>query len=111
MEVWIDGPKAEPNGVIILDLDHEPTGTELFLWSIATAPKARGTGLGNALLDFVENRARALGRSAVSLATNSRLKDRIAWYQRRGFTISHYEELPDRTLVGMRKTISDPAKA
>ena len=29
MEVWIDGPKAEPNGVIILDLDHEPTGTEL----------------------------------------------------------------------------------
>ncbi len=105
MELWIEGPRSDPNGVIVLDLMHDPSGKELFLWSIATAPAARGSGLGNALLAFVESRAQALGRPFVSLATNSRLKERIAWYQRHGFAISHYEELADRTLVGMKKAI------
>lgn len=111
MELWIAGPRSHPNGIVILDLMHDPFGKELFLWSIATAPETRGTGLGNTLLTFVERRAQDLGRPFVSLVTNSRLSERISWYKRHGFNITHHEDLADRTVVGMRKAVGDSTEA
>lgn len=108
MELWIEGPREKPEGVVILDPTHEPPDDALFLWSIATAPAQRGRGLGNRLLDFVEDRARALGRKAVTLVTNSRLEERRDWYLRHGFVITRHETLTDRTVIHMRKNLVDP---
>ena len=106
MEFWIEGPRDNPDGLVILDPTHEPPGDALFIWSIATAPDQRGKGLGNKLLDFVEARAKALNRCAVTLVTNSRLPERIDWYLRHDFVIMRHETLADRTVVHMRKNIA-----
>ena len=106
MEFWIEGPLDHPEGLVILDPTHEPPGDALYIWSIATAPEQRGKGLGNRLLDFVEARAKALNRRAVTLVTNSRLPERIAWYLRHDFVIMRHETLADRTIVHMRKNLA-----
>ena len=106
MEFWIEGPLDHPEGLVILDPTHEPPGDALYIWSIATAPEQRGKGLGNRLLDFVEARAKALNRRAVTLVTNSRLPERIAWYLRHDFVIMRHETLADRTIVHMRKSLA-----
>ena len=105
MEFWIEGPRERPEGLVILDPTHEPPGDALFIWSIATSPDQRGRGLGNKLLAFVEDRARALGRKAVTLVTNDRLTERINWYLRHGFIITRHETLTDRTVIHMRKDL------
>ena len=105
MEFWIEGPREKPEGLVILDPTHEPPGDALFIWSIATSPDQRGRGLGNKLLDFVEERARALGRKAVTLVTNNRLTERIDWYLRHDFVITRHETLTDRTVIHMRKNL------
>ena len=106
MEFWIEGPNDDPEGVVILDPTHDPPGDALFIWSIATAPDQRGKGLGNRLLDFVEARAKILDRRAITLVTNSRLPERIAWYLRHDFVIVKHETLSDRTVVHMRKNLT-----
>jgi len=106
MEFWIEGPRDNPEGLVILDPRHEPPGDALSIWSIATAPDQRGKGLGNKLLDFVEARAKALNRRAVTLVTNSRLPERIDWYLRHDFVIMSHETLADRIVVHMRKNIA-----
>jgi len=108
MEFWLEGPKDTPEGLVILDPTHEPPGDALFLWSIATSPEQRGRGLGNRLLQFVEDRARTLERNAVTLVTNSRLPERIDWYLRHDFVITRHETLTDRTVIHMRKNLVDP---
>lgn len=105
MELWIDGAPEAPSGVLVLDTDPARHGSALFLWSIATDPAQRGTGRGNRLLDFVEARARTLGRDAVTLTTNTRLTERVAWYQRHGFVITGEERLSDRSVFHMRKAL------
>jgi ribosomal protein S18 acetylase RimI-like enzyme len=109
MEFWIEGPREKPEGLVILDPTHEPPGDALFIWSIATSPDQRGLGLGNKLLDFVEERARALGRKAVTLVTNNRLTERIDWYLRHDFVITRHETLTDRTVIHMRKNLVNGA--
>lgn len=105
MEFWLEGPSEKPEGLVILDPTHEPPGDALFIWSIATSPDQRGRGLGNQLLAFVEARARALGRQAVTLVTNTRLTERIDWYLRHDFVITRHETLVDRTVIHMRKNL------
>ena len=55
---------------------------------------------------FAEGRARSLGRPSVHLYTHAKLAPRIAWYERQGYAVTHHEDLPDRRLVHMRKTLS-----
>jgi ribosomal protein S18 acetylase RimI-like enzyme len=52
-EVWLAAQADRLEGVLILELRPD----DLLLWSIATAPNARGTGLGNRLLAAAEARA------------------------------------------------------
>jgi ribosomal protein S18 acetylase RimI-like enzyme len=105
-EVWL----AESDGALdaVLVLEEEPA--KFTLWSIAVAPAATGKKLGSMLMDFTEERARALGHDAVHLYTHARLSDRIGWYERLGYQITHYEDLPDRRLVHMRKSLQESAK-
>jgi len=88
-------------GVLIL----ESRPDDLLIWSIATAPDARGSGLGNRLVAAAETRARELGKCTLRLYTGELLVNNIAWYQRRGYAIERTEALSDRRIVHMKKTI------
>jgi GNAT superfamily N-acetyltransferase len=105
MEFWIEGPASDPEGLAILDVQQDPTGADLYLWSIATSPQRRKCGIGNNLLVFVEHRARELKCSSISLSTNSLLTDRIDWYRRHGFSLTGRETMNDRIVVHMRKVL------
>jgi GNAT superfamily N-acetyltransferase len=100
-EVWMYEDAAKLAGVLIL----EPRPDDLLIWSVATAPDARRTGIGNGLLVAAGARARALGKHVIRLYTGELLVDNIAWYQRRGFAIEHTEVMSDRRIVHMKKTL------
>ena len=54
---------------------------------LAVAPEYQQRGIGNALLDSVEERARATGAAEISLDTSERAKVLIDWYIRRGYRV------------------------
>jgi RimJ/RimL family protein N-acetyltransferase len=97
-EVWITD---EADAALVLDLAPDA----LDLASIAVHPAAQGKGLGRALLRTVEDRARALGRAAVTLVTGEPLTRNVAWYRRAGYEAVRTEQLPDRRIVHFRKAL------
>jgi GNAT superfamily N-acetyltransferase len=100
-EVWLHQEAGQLAGVLIL----EPRPEDLLIWSVATAPDARRTGIGNRLLVAAEARARELGKYTLRLYTGELLVNNIAWYQRRGYAIERTEVMSDRRIVHMKKTI------
>lgn len=100
-EIWLAESDEALDGVLVLE--EEPA--KFTLWSIAVSPAATGKKIGSTLMSFTEERARALGHDAVHLYTHAKLADRIGWYERLGYQITHYEDLPDRRLVHMRKSL------
>jgi N-acetylglutamate synthase-like GNAT family acetyltransferase len=102
MEVWCAGPQCDLAGVLIL----EPHSDHVLIWSIAIDPAGQSRGLGRALLAAAETRARQLGLHQLRLYTGSKLTDRVAWYGRHGFTVSRIDELPDRSITHMAKTLA-----
>jgi ribosomal protein S18 acetylase RimI-like enzyme len=54
---------------------------------LAVAPEYQQRGIGTALLDSVEERARATGAAEISLDTSERAKVLIDWYIRRGYRV------------------------
>jgi ribosomal protein S18 acetylase RimI-like enzyme len=100
-EVWLAETGAELDGVLAL----EEAPAKFTLWSIAVAPAAAGRKIGSTLMDFAEERARALGHDAIHLYTHARLAERIGWYERLGYQTTHFEDLPDRRLIHMRKNL------
>jgi ribosomal protein S18 acetylase RimI-like enzyme len=100
-EVWLTEQADGLAGVLILELRPD----DLLLWSVATAPAARGTGLGNRLLAAAEARARELGRPCVRLYTGEKLADNIAWYERHGYVRERVEQLADRRIVHLAKQV------
>jgi ribosomal protein S18 acetylase RimI-like enzyme len=100
-EVWLRGEEETTTGILIL----ESRPDDLLIWSIATAPEARRSGIGNELLAAAENRARELRKNIIRLYTGELLVDNVAWYQRRGFAIERLEALSDRRIVHMIKKL------
>lgn len=87
---------------LLLSLLERPLEPDIFLLDgIAVAPEARGTGIGTALLDAVENEADSHGRRTIRLDvidTNPRAR---ALYERRGYEPVSVERLgPLRHLFG-----------
>ena len=101
-EVWLAESDGALDGVLVLK--EEPA--RFTLWSIAVSPAATGRKVGSRLMDFTEERARALGHDAVHLYTHAKLTERIGWYERLGFAITHHEDMADRRLTHMRKTFA-----
>jgi RimJ/RimL family protein N-acetyltransferase/N-acetylglutamate synthase-like GNAT family acetyltransferase len=101
-EVWLHEEGDRLAGVLIL----EPRADDLLIWSVATAPDARGSGRGNRLLAAAESRGRELGRRIIRLYTGELLVNNVAWYQRQGFAIERREAMSDRRVVHMIKTIA-----
>ena len=57
----------------------------LNLHDLAVLPESRGNGIGNALLDAVENHARKMGCCKVTLEVIASNTDAVRLYQRKGF--------------------------
>ena len=101
MEVWLAEERERLRGVLIL----EARPADLHIWSIAAAPDAQGQGLGEMMLDAAEARAQQLGLRLITLCTGSKLDTLIGWYLRHGYVVERVEELPDRRLTHMSKTL------
>jgi ribosomal protein S18 acetylase RimI-like enzyme len=101
-ETWLAESADGLDGVLIL----EPRTDDLLIWSIATAPRLHGRGLGRRLLAFAEERARAHGFSIVRLYTGEKLTGNIAWYERHGFAREWVEDMGDRRAVHMMKRLA-----
>ncbi len=101
-EVWL----SEADGRLEAALVLETKDKQFILWSIAVAPDAAGKRLGTRLMSFAEERASGLGYAAIHLYTHAKLVDRIGWYERLGYQITHHEDLPDRRLAHMRKSLA-----
>jgi RimJ/RimL family protein N-acetyltransferase/ribosomal protein S18 acetylase RimI-like enzyme len=99
-EVWLAEGEKGLAAALVLDIEPE----DFTVWSIAVAPEAAGRRLGSALMGFAEERARALGYGSVHLYTHAKLTQRIGWYERLGFVVTHHQELADRRLTHMRKS-------
>jgi ribosomal protein S18 acetylase RimI-like enzyme len=100
-EVWLlEGDGLE--GVLVLT----PRADDLLIWSVATAPGRRGSGVGNRLLAAAEARAAELSLGSLRLFTGEKLTANIAWYERRGFVQEKIECRPDRRLVHMVKHLT-----
>jgi GNAT superfamily N-acetyltransferase len=94
---------AERNGVLDGVLILEPRADDLLIWSVATAPQAQGRGVGNAMLVFADDRARALGVPCIRLYTGDKLAFNIAWYTRHGYAHESTEDMGDRIRVNLIK--------
>jgi len=101
-EVWLAEGEGGLEAALVLDIEPE----DFTVWSVAVAPEAGGRKLGATLMAFADERARALGYGSVHLYTHAKLTQRIGWYERLGFTITHHEDMADRRLTHMRKTFA-----
>lgn len=86
----VDWQLVEANGnpVGYLALTWEPGHRELELNKLYLDPVFHGQGMGQQLLGFVKERARALGASRVHLRVNKANATALAAYLRAGFTIA-----------------------
>lgn len=100
-EAWLAEREGAPVGMLIL----KPRPEDLYIWSIATAPAMQRQGVGRLMLAAAEERAHALGRTCLRLRTGEKLVDNVAWYSRHGFSIESVEDLADRRVVHMVKTL------
>jgi len=74
------GDRSTDGFVLLEDQDDS-----LLLDVIAVAPAAQGSGIGAALLAFVDAEARARGYSRVTLYTNVKMTENLAYYPRHGY--------------------------
>lgn len=87
-EAWLACDDSAALGLIVLI----PRPDHLLLENVAVVPSAQGRGVGTALLEFAEDRARALGLPEIRLYTNAAMTENIAYYARRGYTETHRAE-------------------
>lgn len=78
---WVAVAAGRIVGMIHLEIADDHLEVE----TLAVAPDAQGRGVGGRLLDFAEQRARALGRPELRLCTHEAMTENLAYYPRRGF--------------------------
>ncbi len=100
-EVWLAERDGALDGVLIL----EPRAGDLLIWSVASAPAAQRTGVGNRMLAFAEQRAREVGLPCIRLYTGEPLTGNIAWYGRHGYAHERIEDMGDRRIVHLIKQL------
>ena len=103
-EVWVvDGPDGPGDLAAILVL--VPQEGALLLDNVAVADAGRGHGLGGALIDHAEARARALGLAEVRLYTHELMVENQAIYAKRGYVETHRAEEDGLRRVFMAKAL------
>ena len=81
MQYYLVGLGSVPVGYLAFNLEPK----ELFLSKIYVLKEKRGAGLGRASMEFVESKARDLGRNAISLTVNKNNSHSIRAYEKMGF--------------------------
>ncbi|MDE2515004.1 MAG: GNAT family N-acetyltransferase [Rhodospirillales bacterium] len=104
-EMWIALRAGEPAGMLVLETEAD----HLAIFSIAILPAHQRQGLGQFMLDFAEQRARAAGLGIVRLYTNAKMVRNIAVYRRFGYAETGRRENPARpgwVIVDMEKRLA-----
>ncbi len=76
---------ADPDDRVAGFVVFYPRDNSMHLENIAIDPAHQGTGLGRALVAFVEDRARAVGLPSVDLYTNVKMTENQKLYPRLGY--------------------------
>lgn len=100
--VFVTGDPVRGLVVVVPEADH------LYLDAIAVHPDARGTGLGRALLRWVEARARQLGRPEVRLLTNAKMWENQKLYERYGYEVVERRADGPYDRIHYRKVLNAP---
>lgn len=79
--VWIAERNAGIEGVLV----QYETEHGFYVDTVASSPKARGTGVGRALLEFAEQEAAGRGFGSVYLCTNSKMTENQVFYPSIGY--------------------------
>ncbi len=85
----IDLIEGEGEAVGLIETRIEPD--HLWIENLAVLPAWQGQGLGRHLLDHAQELARQAGLPRLQLLTNAAFEDNIAFYRRRGFTVTRTE--------------------
>lgn len=79
--VWVAELAGEIEGVLV----QFETPEGFYIDTVASSPRARGTGIGRALLQFAEREALRRGYDSVYLCTNSRMTENQVFYPKIGY--------------------------
>ena len=96
----VDGPDGLAANLVLV-----PKKGALLLDNVAVANAARGRGLGGALIDHAEARARALSLPVVRLYTHELMTENQAIYAKRGYVETHRVEENGLRRVFMAKAV------
>lgn len=66
---------------------YQPTGSEGYLYSVSVTQPWRGQGVGDALLDFLHEQGRTLGKKTVLLEVSEANRPARRLYERHGYTL------------------------
>ena len=69
---------------------YEPDGELLYFGRLSVLPRFRNRGVGGAVLEYVEARARRTGAAGVSLGVRLQLPHLVERYKRLGYRITEY---------------------
>jgi GNAT superfamily N-acetyltransferase len=70
---------------------YEPAGDLVYLGRLSVLPRFRNHGIGGAIVEYVERRAKQAGAAGVRLGVRLQLPHLIARYQRLGYGITQYK--------------------
>lgn len=101
-EAWV----LEEDESLVAALVLVPMSDHLFVDNVAVHPACQGRGIGRALLDLAEGRARELGVSELRLYTNALMTDNVALYGRLGWEETERRRDGDYDRVFMRKFVA-----
>jgi GNAT superfamily N-acetyltransferase len=79
--VWVAERDAGVEGVLV----QYETEHGFYIDTVASSPKARGTGVGRALLQFAEREAARRGFRSIYLCTNSKMTENQVFYPSIGY--------------------------
>lgn len=105
-EMWIALCGADPAGMLVLETEAD----HLAIFSIAILPAHQRKGLGQFMLHFAEQQARAAGLGVMRLYTNAKMVRNIAVYTRAGYAETGRRGNPQRpgwVIVDMEKRLED----
>jgi GNAT superfamily N-acetyltransferase len=109
---------AAEGGAILAKLDDRVVGSgrftiddgALFYERLAVHPASRGRGVGRAMVEWLEARARALGLCEIRTEARSQQPDNRPFYLARGYEIAGYDDdhgIPNLS-TRLRKRLPEP---
>ncbi len=101
-EVWVLEEDASLAAALVL----VPKSDHLFVDNVSVHPACQGRGIGRALLEMAEARARELGVTELRLYTNALMTENIALYRRLGWEETERRHDGGYDRVFMRKPVA-----